>query len=291
MVATRSKNFGALFGWSARSTTAPFRVDLSARGIYFESFRFYGFGNDTAIPTAGPEATLVDQELIEARLMGVFEFDRFEVGMGPVIRHTDPRPRPDSPLENGEPRGRVGGRVYFFMDTDPIGVGEAGTRVEARLEGFPAGWNLEDAMASADVLGELHTPLPLRVADTNATMVLRLGGRHVWGDGFPADESAFIGGSDSLRGYRHSRFAGRSSAYGAAEIRMPLFEMELFTRGRIGILGFQDVGRVWWEDDESARWHRGHGGGIWLETLGFWMSAAMARGEETRLYFDFSSPF
>ena len=129
-------------------------------------------------------------------------------------------------------------------------------------------------------------------AGTNATMVFRAGGRHVWGDGFPADESAFIGGKHSLRGYRHDRFAGRSSAYGAAEIRIPLFEMELMTRGRVGILGFEDVGRVWWDEaEESTRWHNGYGGGIWFESLGFYMSAAMARGEETRLYFDFSSGF
>jgi hypothetical protein len=291
MVATRSKNFGALFGWSARSTTAPFRLDVSARGIYFESFRFYGFGNDTEVPAAGPGATLVEQEWIEGRIMGVLEFDRFEIGAGPVVRHTDPRPQPDSPLEVGEPRGRVGARAYFLMDSDPLGIGEAGTTLEARLEGFPAGWNLEEPMASADLLGEHYTPLPVRVAGTNATMVFRLGGRHVWGDGFPADESAFIGGSDSLRGYRHSRFAGRSSAFGSAEIRMPVVEVNFLSRGRIGILGFQDVGRVWWEDGESATWHRGHGGGIWFESLGFWMSAAVARGEETRVYFDFSSPF
>jgi outer membrane translocation and assembly module TamA len=145
-------------------------------------------------------------------------------------------------------------------------------------------------MGSTTVEGELFTPLPMSIAGSNTTLVFKAGGRHVWGHGFPADELAFIGGSNSLRGYRFSRFAGRSSLHGSAEIRIPLFELELFTRGRIGVLGFQDVGRVWWDDEDSNQWHRGHGGGIWYESLGFWMSVSAARGEETRIYLDFSSP-
>jgi hypothetical protein len=264
---------------------------VSARALAFESFRFFGYGNETAIPEEGTEFALVPEELIEARIMGVLELnDGVELGAGPILRHTDPRPEPGSPLEDAEARGRIGARAYAFLDTDPIAVGEAGGRVLAAVEGFPAGWNLEEPMASAGAEAEWFTPLPLGWAGSSPTLVFKAGGRHVWGDGFPADESAFIGGSNSLRGYRFSRFAGRSSLYGSAELRLPLFELELFTRGRIGILGFQDVGRVWWDEESSSQWHRGHGGGLWYESLGFWMSVSAARGEETRIYFDFSSP-
>jgi outer membrane protein assembly factor BamA len=122
-------------------------------------------------------------------------------------------------------------------------------------------------------------------------LVIGAGSRHVWGTDFPVDESAFVGGSHSLRGYRHSRYAGRTSAFASAELRLPLFELEIFTRGRFGVLGFQDVARVWWDEEESDTWHLGHGGGIWNETLGFLGRAMIAKGEEVRYYLGLETPF
>jgi hypothetical protein len=79
-------------------------------------------------------------------------------------------------------------------------------------------------------------------------------------------------------------------AFGSAELRIPLFELELLTRGRFGVLGFEDFGRVWWDEEESDLWHSGHGAGIWFESLGFEGRFTVGKGEETRYYIGFSSP-
>ena len=35
-------------------------------------------------------------------------------------------------------------------------------------------------------------------------------------------------------------------------------------KGKIGLIGFVDQGRVWMQDDPSDKWHVGYGGGLLL---------------------------
>ena len=53
-------------------------------------------------------------------------------------------------------------------------------------------------------------------------LAARVGGRKVFGE-YPWFESAFVGGSKNLRGYRKNRFAGDGSLYGSVEARLWLF--------------------------------------------------------------------
>ena len=41
-------------------------------------------------------------------------------------------------------------------------------------------------------------------------------------------------------------------------------ENNLCIPDEIGIIGFNDVGRVWLEGENSKRWHHGYGGGVWI---------------------------
>jgi len=72
----------------------------------------------------------------------------------------------------------------------------------------------------------------------------------------------------NLRGYRKTRFHGDSRFYNNTELRYKLGTL----RNRIvpiglGIYGFNDVGRVWYQDEDSNNWHHGIGGGIWISPL------------------------
>ncbi|UOG73371.1 outer membrane protein assembly factor [Hymenobacter tibetensis] len=79
-------------------------------------------------------------------------------------------------------------------------------------------------------------------------------------------QAATLGGLSNLRGYRRTRFAGESALYNNVEARARLgrFHSLLFSAD-YGLFGFHDVGRVWADGENSARWHRGYGGGLWLQ--------------------------
>lgn len=99
----------------------------------------------------------------------------------------------------------------------------------------------------------------------------RIGGAHNFGD-YRFYQANTLGGTTNLRGYRITRYAGRSNIYANAEARLQLyrFNMYLFP-GKLGVLGLIDHGRVFADNDESSRLfsglHRGIGGGVWLDVL------------------------
>ena len=79
---------------------------------------------------------------------------------------------------------------------------------------------------------------------------------------------------------RH-RYAGDSTLYGSAELRVYISRFRFILPGTWGVLGFADVGRVWLEGEDSNLWHEGYGGGLWFAWLdrGNTVSASFARSE------------
>jgi hypothetical protein len=78
-------------------------------------------------------------------------------------------------------------------------------------------------------------------------------------------QAATLGGTENLRGFRRTRFAGTNSFYNNTELRFRLFGVPSYQYPmQVGALGFFDVGRVWQEGENSKTWHQGYGGGIWL---------------------------
>ena len=74
-----------------------------------------------------------------------------------------------------------------------------------------------------------------------------------------------LGGPLNLRGYNLNRFTGHSMLYHNAELRLKLFDFTSYLfPGSLGIIGFNDVGRVWLKEETSSTWHHGYGGGIYI---------------------------
>lgn len=95
----------------------------------------------------------------------------------------------------------------------------------------------------------------------------RLGGGINFGD-YEFFQASILDGVENMRGYRKTRFWGRSSFYNNFEARLRLFRFKTYIfPGSLGLLAFNDVGRVWVDDDNSNKWHHGYGGGIWLSPL------------------------
>lgn len=161
-------------------------------------------------------------------------------------------------------------------------------RVESSLGGswIPALWDASSAFGEAHGVARARFRAP---GDHGPELGLRLGGQRVWG-GFPFHEAAYVGGLRSLRGFRTYRFAGESAAWGSLELGVPLFEMELLLRGRLGVFGLVDTGRVWVDGESPEGWHTGVGGGLSFRSLGRVVRLAVVEGEGTRVYVDFGWP-
>jgi hypothetical protein len=95
-------------------------------------------------------------------------------------------------------------------------------------------------------------------------LATRFGGGYTFGD-FEFPQAQYLSSRENLRGYRKDRFAGRSMFYNNTELRWKIadFNAYLFP-GSIGLLIFNDVGRVWQDGEHSTDWHVGNGLGIWV---------------------------
>ncbi len=84
--------------------------------------------------------------------------------------------------------------------------------------------------------------------------------------GYPAFyQQHRLGGPLNLRGYTLNRFTGKSVFYNNVELRIKLFDFTSYiSPGSFGLIGFNDVGRVWIPKEKSTTWHSGTGGGIYI---------------------------
>ncbi|TWI97544.1 surface antigen-like protein [Mucilaginibacter frigoritolerans] len=74
-----------------------------------------------------------------------------------------------------------------------------------------------------------------------------------------------LGGDLDLRGFYIWRFTGKSMAYDNFEIHLKLFDFTSYiTPGSVGVIGFNDVGRVWTPGESSTALHDGYGGGFYI---------------------------
>ena len=121
---------------------------------------------------------------------------------------------------------------------------------------------------NTDTYTKLRSDLRVYSSPTMApriTVAMRTGVEHIIGD-FPFYASSTLGGKRNLRGYRSTRFAGRTAAWFNSELRLELFDFAGYLAfGRGGPLGFFDVGRVWTDGESSRIWHSGAGGGVWAQ--------------------------
>jgi len=121
----------------------------------------------------------------------------------------------------------------------------------------------------------------------------RVGGEKMIGDYF-FREAAILDGKTNFRGYRKTRFYGESSIYFNTEARIKMYNFKNYLlTGDIGILVFDDFGRVWLDGEKSNKWHNGFGAGIWVSPfkLAVLTTTLNVSKEETLLQFKFSYLF
>jgi hypothetical protein len=160
-----------------------------------------------------------------------------------------------------------------------------GFAVQAESSVYPL---VDGAGAFGDVAAEFAAYIPL-IGD-GPHLALRAGGERVFGN-FPVFEAAFLGGRHTVRGALLDRWAGDATAYGSAELRVPLDSVTLLVRTELGVFAFSDIGRVWYDGASPGGWQSGYGAGAWLAVFGRSASMAVARGESTRVHAWVGMPF
>jgi hypothetical protein len=115
--------------------------------------------------------------------------------------------------------------------------------------------------------------------------VLRLGGGHIFSKELEYFQALTLGANNYLRGFRKNRFSGNSMAYASLEFRYKLFESTSYVLpGQMGLVAFNDIGRVWLKGESSRRWHYAYGGGFYYVPFSMVMlSATMALSSEEHL--------
>ncbi len=115
--------------------------------------------------------------------------------------------------------------------------------------------------------GNLNSDLTMYISSNRPAKLVfavRIGGGITSGD-YEYFQSQFLSGNTNLRGYRRFRFAGDKSLFNNFEVRYKIKDFRTYLLpGALGVLAFHDIGRVWYKNEKSGRWHNGYGGGIWL---------------------------
>ncbi|MDJ0367530.1 metallophosphoesterase [Hymenobacter sp. H14-R3] len=141
---------------------------------------------------------------------------------------------------------------------------------------------------SSEIKAYLTPNFPFRI-----TYAGRIGVQHNIGD-YRFYQANTLGGTTNLRGYRRTRFAGRSSLYANFEARLHLFKFNAYLfPGTFGVLGLADAGRVYSDVDTRQGFsalHSGFGGGAFVNLLDqAVINVTYSVGEERLVYvgFDF----
>ncbi len=134
-------------------------------------------------------------------------------------------------------------------------------------------------ISNMEVYASLRDPAKL-------VAVLRFGGGHIFNDDYEYFQALNLGANNYLRGFRKNRFSGQSIAYQTTELRVKLFESKSYIfPGAVGLIGFNEVGRVWVKDETSHKWHDDYGGGFYYSFYNFALiSATLAHSIEDNLF-------
>jgi hypothetical protein len=281
LVSPTTGRLGAELVWDRHPENSRFGFGITARGSQFEANRFFGWGNDS--PFDDVRSTLVRRDEVTvnpALRYAINQHSYFSVG--PIARWTSPHIQAGSAAD-----------TLLVHDSETNYGGRAALEFSNTAGSMPrSGFKLHSEMLAFDGHAKGTATAATYVSIGSPTLALRVGGTKVFGDEFPLEDAAFIGGSSSLRGYRWNRFAGDAALFGGAELRIPITRAVLFTRGDLGILALADAGRVWYDGESEGGWHTGVGGGLYFHTLGQTISVQYAKGEdEGRFYVKFGAPF
>jgi hypothetical protein len=285
MYATGAGKFGAELNAISHPANSKYSLDLYVRASGFESQRFYGFGN-TSHFSRGDSSLIMRNELLVQPSVQLHLGKRADLAFGPAAQFVDPRPSSGLlTAAAGDKYSAAGAQAALRFDyADHKSIPHRGVRGSLAASTFKGLSNGDDMFAKTGGTVSVYVPL------SEATLALRAGGEKLFGE-FPLHESAMLGGRPTVRGYMWQRFTGDASAFGNAELRVPVMRADLLVRGDFGVILLADAGRVWAGGDSPGGWHTSKGVGVSFSSLSQAVSIVYARGEDNRIYLNFGLPF
>lgn len=145
---------------------------------------------------------------------------------------------------------------YEFNELNDHLVPTHGFSINASVAGVK---NVNESKSFANFAGNLRIYIP--VFD-HVVLSINNGAARVFGD--PEFYQMNSIGGRLLRGYRRERFWGQMVYHNNNELQY-LFKVNTWLyKGKAGIFGFADQGRVWLKGESSHTWHVGYGAGVIL---------------------------
>jgi hypothetical protein len=287
-------NYKGEFNHVFKTNDLVLRADLVDHSLD----NFFGFGNNTVIDKSKSisyyqafykyaEASL----LVRKRF-----FDKLDISVGPYFYRywIDPK--------------NTQGKVLQYpslISLDSMGVYNKKTYLGAKLtidvhninnELFPTRgiqWLTELSFLSgisgkANSITKLTSDMVVYASFNSPTKfvtVLRLGGGRIFGNKFEYFQAFNLGADNYLRGYRKDRFSGSSRTYANLEVRLKLLTSKWYLLpGDLGLLGFDDIGKVGVKNLSSRTWHNSFGGGLYFVPYNMMIiSAIVAFSNEDRM--------
>jgi DNA repair exonuclease SbcCD nuclease subunit len=259
---------------------------------------FFGFGNNTTINN---DSAI---KYYRARFKNVaadFLFRKkianvFSVFVGPSFYHYWNKPTNNKDYILGKPSliGLDSSKIYSVKSYAGFKLGTIVNNLNNEL--FPTrGINWVTTFTQMQPLTKTSSPLTKLESDmaVYASMsfpakwvtVLRVGGGHIYSDSLEYFQALTLGANNYLRGFRKNRFSGTGLAYASLEFRIKMFDSKSYVfPGQVGLVAFNDVGRVWLKGENSRKWHYAYGGGFYYVPYNMVLvSATVALSNEERL--------
>jgi hypothetical protein len=271
-------------------------------GHYFPYYNYFGLGNNTV-----KEPELFDDDYYQVNLKGLItsiyaENEIFKKGffkLGLLYENLDATALQDSIFYTEGERipgadrislGGINARIYMdFRDRQTFATRGIQFLAEntnyTTLDGASGNFGLAETYLKYFGTKKIFIPI---------TMVLKLGGSKNYGEQIPFYKYTYLGQFSNLRGYKRNRFTGDASAYLNSELRFHLGKVNSsFIPFEVGLIGFYDVGKVWYEGSSEGGWHAGYGAGFYIAPLSrdYLFTVMFESSAEEKLLFRFGFGF
>ncbi|MDQ2793861.1 MAG: outer membrane protein assembly factor, partial [Bacteroidota bacterium] len=298
------------------------KTDLHVASQYYGPqllYNFFGIGNNTQnIAVSSDNATnraindlyrvrfdrfyvapTLERSLFDLGKIGFGpQYERFQVQTSPIGSEIQKAIGPDRENRSFGVRSSdfqanqyLGGLMYLNLDASSSAKNP---RIGLRwYNEYQYNWQLNKeslsfGRISSEISAYLTPNFPFKL-----TYAGRIGYQHNYGD-YRFYQANTLGGTTNLRGYRRTRFAGRTVLYANFEPRLELFKFNAYLfPGTFGVMGLADAGRVFSDNDTRTgfdAFHTGFGGGIYTDILkAAVINVTYSVGEEKLIFvgFDF----
>jgi hypothetical protein len=231
---------------------ANFNIESIA--MRHDKSRFFGIGNETSFDKnlLEDEYYHVGQRKLASK--GLFTFPilnntNFSIGLS--FENIEIRKTANSLVDDTELNGKGSNSFLSFLSEikfdsrDNIYAAYNGLYLKLAAEQYPILFNnYSDPFGSVSFEGRTYLSGNTL---THHTLAVKTIGKYMWGK-YPFYKSAYIGGTNLLRGFSLHRFRGDASIAIQSELRFLIGTVTLFIPGQFGFNLFADAGRVFMKD-------------------------------------------